>query len=225
MLQMKLLFSHSKDTLRDSLARMTGKTVSLTLTDNSTSMLSIRKKEGSATVRMHRMFLTAGEAVIREIAGFIKKRKGQTPLIRQFIRDNRASLKKRERKGRPPGLCEQGKIYHLGKIFDALNIEYFEGGVSAAIGWGKRNSRRTVRKRTLGTYCSSTNTIRIHPVLDRRNVPHYFIRFVVYHEMLHSAVKEEKKNGRRAMHTPEFRRREQLYKDYDKAIVWERSPG
>jgi predicted metal-dependent hydrolase len=225
MFQMRLLYSHSKDTLRDSLAKMTGEAVALTLTDNSTSMLSIRKKDDSVTVRMHRMFLTAGEEVIREIAGFIKKRKGQTPLIRQFIRANRASLKKRERKGRPASLCEQGRIYHLREIFDSLNNEYFEGGISAAIGWGKRNLRRAVRKRTLGSYCGTANTIRINPVLDRRTTPHYFIRFVVYHEMLHSAVKEEKKNGRRAMHTPEFRRREKLYKDYDRAIAWEKRTG
>ena len=222
MLQMRFLFSHSEDALRDSLAKMTGQAVSLTLTDNSASMLSIRKKDASVSVRMHRMFLTAGEEVIKEIAGFIKKRKGQTPLIRQFIRDNRACLKKKEQKVRPPSLCEQGNVYHLREIFDAINREYFEGSVSAAIGWGKGNSRRVVRKRTLGTYCSATNTIRINPVLDRRNVPHYFIRFVVYHEMLHSAVKEERKNNRRAMHTPEFRRREKLYKDYAKALSWER---
>lgn len=225
MLQMRLLFSHKEDTLRDSLAKMTGQTVSLTLTDNSTSMLSIRKKDGSVAVRMHRMFLTAGEEIIKEIAGFIKKRKGQTPLIRQFIRDNRASLKNKERKVRPPSLCEQGNIHHLGEIFDAVNEEYFEGSVSAAIGWGKGSSRRAVRKRTLGTYCSTANTIRINPVLDRRSVPHYFIRFVVYHEMLHTAVKEERKNGRRAMHTPEFRRREKLYKDYERAIAWENKGG
>jgi len=222
---MRLLFSHKEDTLRDSLAKMTGQTVSLTLTDNSTSMLSIRKKYGSVVVRMHRMFLTAGEEVIKKIAGFIKKRKGQTPLIRQFIRDNRACLKKKERKVRPSSLCEQGNVYHLREIFDALNREYFDESVSAAIGWGKGNSRRTVRKRTLGTYCSATNTIRINPVLDRRNVPHYFLRFVVYHEMLHSTVKEERKNNRRAMHTTEFRRREKLYKDYAKALSWERREG
>ena len=225
MLQMRLLFSHSKDTVRDSLANMTGKTVSLTLTDNSTSMLSIRKKDASVAVRLHRMFLTAGEEVINEIAGFIKKRKGQTPLIRQFIRDNRATLIKKERKVRPPSLCEQGNVYHLREIFDTINREYFEESISASIGWGKGNSRRAVRKRTLGTYCRATNTIRISPVLDRRNVPHYFIHFVVYHEMLHSAVKEERKDNRRAMHTPEFRRREKLYKDYAKALSWERREG
>ena len=80
MLQMRLLFSHSEDTLRDSLAKMTGQAVSLTLTDNSTSMLSIRKKDNSVAVRMHRMFLTAGEEVIKEIAGFInKKERPNTP--------------------------------------------------------------------------------------------------------------------------------------------------
>jgi len=74
----------------------------------------------------------------------------------------------------------------------------------------------------LGSYCKHTGTIRINPVLDRRNVPLYFIRFVVYHEMLHSSMREERKNGRRSVHNPEFRKRERLFREYEKAISWEK---
>jgi len=223
MFQLSLHFSNSKDTLRDFLEKITRKSVSLTLTDNSISMLSIKKKNNSFSVRMHWMFLDAGKEVIGEIANFIKTRKGQTPLIRKFISENQTCLKNKERHSKQFSIRTQGRFCNLREIFDSLNNNYFGAGITASISWGKQNSRRAVRKRTLGSYCRHSNTIRINPVLDRRNVPHYFIEYVIYHEMLHSAVREERKNGRRPMHTSEFRKRERLFKEYDKAISWEKS--
>jgi len=168
------------------------------------------------------MFLNADDDVIREIADLIKARKGRTQLIRKFISENRTFLRNKERYFRPLSNHTQGRFHNLREIFDALNSEYFGERIIASINWGKRNSRRALRNRTLGSYCGHTNTIRINPVLDRRNAPHYFIRYVIYHEMLHGAVKEEKKNGRRLVHTAEFRKRERLFKAYEKAIAWER---
>ena len=90
------------------------------------------------------------------------------------------------------------------------------------ITWGKKNPKWSVRKRMLGSFCRNTNTIRINPVLDKKTIPQYIINFVIYHEMLHSVIPVEKKNGRRLIHTAEFRRREQLFKDYKKAAAWEK---
>lgn len=225
MSQLSLQFSNSKDTLQHYLETVTGKPVSVILTDNSTSMLSIRTKDNSISIRMHRMFLNACEEVVREIAGFIKTRKGQTPLIRKFISENRACLKKKEHSLRHACIRTQGKFFDLREIFDSVNNEYFGGSVTSSIGWGKETSRRAVRKRTLGSYCRHTETIRINPVLDRKYVPLYFIRFVVYHEMLHSSMTEEKKNGRRSVHNSGFRKRERLFKEYERAISWEKRHG
>jgi len=222
MFQMSLQFSEGKDNLKDYFEKMTGKPVSLTVTDNAASLLSIRTKESSVSVRMHWMFLNAGEEVFREIADFIKRRRGRTPLIRKFISENRTCLKKKEQHPRQPDLRTQGRYCDLREIFDHLNNEYFRGCVTASIGWGKGTSRRAVRKRTLGSYCGHAGVIRINPVLDRRSVPLYFIRYVVYHEMLHSVVREQRKNGRRSVHSFEFRKRERLFKEYEKAISWER---
>jgi len=225
MFQLSLQFSDSKDKLKDVLEKMTGKSLSLTVTDNSASLLSIREKSGCVSVRMHWMFLGAGKDVIAEIAGFIKKGRGATPLVRRFISENRTCLKKRARSFRPACMISQGKFYDLREIFDDLNNEYFGRNITASIGWGKRNLRRSVRKRTLGTFCRHGDAIRINPVLDRRNVPLYFIRFVVYHEMLHGTVGELKKNGRRSVHSPEFRKREKLFREYRKALSWEKRYG
>ena len=68
----------------------------------------------------------------------------------------------------------------------------------------------------------------MNPVLDARNVPRYYVEFVLYHEMLHAwmhkAGREEDRGngkGRRLVHTPEFNRRERMFRDYARAAAWE----
>src|SRR4030043_142527 len=222
MFQMSLQFSGNKDTLKDYLEKMTGKRISLFVTDNSNSLLSIRKKGNSASVRMHWMFLNAGDEVIREVADFIKTRQGRTPLIREFINNNKTCLKKREQNTRQVRIRTQGGFYKLKKIFDDLNNEYFRERITASISWGRGKARRIVKKRTLGSYCEQTEPIWKQDVLDIVNLLHYFIRYVVYNEIFHSILRREKNNGRRSIHSPEFRKRERLYKEYAKAVSWER---
>jgi len=53
-------------------------------------------------------------------------------------------------------------------------------------------------------------------------VPRYFIEFVVYHEMLHADMGTEEHEGRRSIHSREFRKRERLFEDYERAMAWER---
>ena len=222
MFQFSLQFSNNKDTFRDYLEHVIGKSVSLILTDNSTNLLSIKTKNNSVSVRMHWMFLNASNEVIREIVRFIKAGKSRTPHIRKFISENQTCLKKREQKSRRPKIRTQGRFHDLREIFDALNNKYFRSKITASISWTKGNTRRTVRKRTLGSYNRHTNTILINSLLDRKNIPNYYIRYVVYHEMLHSVLGEKRKNGKRLVHTSEFRRRERLFKDYENAVSWEK---
>ncbi len=94
--------------------------------------------------------------------------------------------------------------------------------INAAITWGAKSPRWAVRKRTLGSYSERSNTIRINPVLDRKTVPRYYVAFVVYHEMLHAAIGLLLQGKRRSVHSREFRKRERLFKDYERAVAWER---
>jgi hypothetical protein len=94
--------------------------------------------------------------------------------------------------------------------------------VSSAITWGRRGARRFPARRTLGTYLEERNLIRINPVLDSSRVPLLYLEFIVYHEMLHAVMESEVKNGRRSIHAKEFRRREMLFEQYDRAVQWER---
>ncbi len=167
------------------------------------------------------MFLQADDALIGEIASFIRRRKGRTPLIGAFIRQQRGAIRKKQ--PRRLILNPRGKHHDLGELAESVNQEYFEGKICASITWGTPRMRRAVRRRTLGSYSIQTDTIRINPVLDRKTVPCYFIRFIIYHEMLHADIRCEERGGRRSIHSAEFRRREMMFKDYAQALTWERN--
>lgn len=192
----------------------------LILTDNSTSMISVREKHKSISLRLHRIFLNADRNVLDEVFRFIVEKGGKTPTIKEFIEKNKTYLK-----SRPHGkvtINPNGRTYNLASIFNSLNREYFNNNVSALITWGRRSPKYAVKKRILGSYQKKTNIIRINPILDRRKVPRYVVEYVVYHEMLHAVVDAVVKNGRRSIHSKEFRNRESVYRNYHKAIEWEK---
>ena len=65
--------------------------------------------------------------------------------------------------------------------------------------------------------------IRIHPVLDRRDVPLYFLESVVYHEMLHHHLGGvPDRAGRTVYHSRAFREAEARYPWHREALAWEK---
>jgi len=219
--QITLPFKHDENYSRKYLEKAIGKSILLTITDNSYSMLSVKTKKEMVAVRLHKIFLDAGSDVLNEIAKFIKDRKRKTPLISKFIRQNSNRLKKSSY--RRLNIKNQGKYHDLFDIYMSINNEYFEGKITSSITWGTKCKSPSVRKRTIGSYNKHSNIIRINPVLDTKRVPHYFIEFIVYHEMLHADIDIKEKNGRRVIHSKEFRQRERLFKHYKKAISWEKT--
>ncbi|HXX81179.1 MAG TPA: SprT-like domain-containing protein [Thermodesulfovibrionales bacterium] len=180
----------------------------------------MRKNGSTISVRLHRIFLDAPLGVIEEIAVFIKKRNGSTPLFRRFLKENLTRLG-----SAPPKrakITTQGKYHNLGEIYDSLNREYFQEKLSCFITWVTRKARYEASKRTLGSYNRHANIIRINTILDRRHVPRYFIGFVIYHEMLHADMDIAVKNGRRLVHSKQFKDREKQFRDYEKALKWEK---
>jgi predicted metal-dependent hydrolase len=215
-----LLLKNKEAHLRKYIQDKFNKPIMLILTDNSTSMISVREQQNSISLRLHRIFLNADRAVLDEVVRFIVKKGGNTPAIKEFMEKNKTYLKNRPH--RKVTINPNGKTYNLVSIFDSLNREYFNNNVSALITWGKRSPKYAVRKTTLGSYRKKTNIIRINPILDRRKVPRYVVEYVVYHEMLHVIIETTVKNGRRSIHSKEFKNRECEYRNYHKAIEWEK---
>lgn len=201
------------------LRRALRKDISLTITDNATSMISVRRDSLCVSVRLHHMFLSAGPLVFDELVRFITDVRVATPLLREFIRRNRGAVRKSP--ARRATMSTAGRFHDLKDAFDSVNAEYFDGRITSRITWGRSGALR-VRRRTLGGYYREADLIRINPVLDRRSVPRYIVEFIVYHEMLHADMGVEEREGRRCVHTKEFRRRERLFRHYERATAWEK---
>ncbi len=216
----KLFFIQDENHLRTFLGRETGRDISLVITDNSTSMLSLKARRGAVSLRLHNMFLSADINVLTEIADFIKNSRITTPLINDFIKRNRHRLK--ERPQRKVKIRTEGGYFNLLEIFGLINKEYFGGRISASITWGAKSPRRAAARRTLGSYSSHNNMIRINPILDNKRVPRYFLDFIVYHEMLHADIGIGTAGKRRSIHPKEFKRREREFKHYERALAWEK---
>lgn len=93
-----------------------------------------------------------------------------------------------------------------------------------AITWAARGSIPPRRGLRLGSYDPDRNLVRIHPVLDQRGVPEWFVRFIVFHELLHALHPPRRgPGGRWIHHGREFRERERAHPEYARVLAFERA--
>ena len=120
-------------------------------------------------------------------------------------------------------LPHEGKHFDLHRMFDDLNERYFSGRLRGyEVKWGRRRKHRPKEYFVFGTIQEEDRVIRINPQLDQAFVPSWFLRYILYHEMLHSVVPDEPlTGGRRRVHTEEFNRRERKFRGYLRARRWE----
>ena len=207
----------------------------LKLTDNQRTILSFRP-EGPAParfqIRLHRSFLWAPEEVLRAVSVFVQSRKksprAQEALlrIREHFAQNRGGAERKRRIVLRP----YGEAYDLEKLRDRIVELYFagqniEGRLTVPITWGRQGRwKKPTHRRTstiqLGSYNFEDHVIRIHPLLDDRQVPRYVVESVVYHELLHAAMPPVSDGHRRCIHSPEFRRREEQFPEHRRAERW-----
>jgi hypothetical protein len=106
-----------------------------------------------------------------------------------------------------------GVHHDLAESFDRVVRQYFDPPLSRP-----RLTWSTVfTSRKFGHYDPIRDTVMLSCTLDRPNVPEYVLDFVMYHELLHKKLGADWRNGCRAVHTPEFRRQERRFAEYDKA--------
>lgn len=205
--------------------------VMLSVSDNCRSMIAFGERDGILRARLHHMFLDAPmrvqEALIRYVA---KADREASLLVGRYIEQNSHRIRAAQPFLRP--LVTQGQHHDLMSIFATLNKKYFGGTMDALVTWGRvgrraedptgkgPTPRRTVK---LGSYSAVERLIRLHPTLDRPWVPRYFVSYILYHEMLHHVVPPVVSGKRRMLHPPHFIEREQLFRDYERALAWERA--
>jgi len=215
--------SHISPLMESRLKALLDIPLSLTITDNTRSMISVRWKNGACMVRLHQMFLDAAEDVLRALAAFIRRPSVRhKTLLRAFIRSHEGKIRPAETpvKPRSPRLRPEGKHVDLKDWFERLNTIYFEGRLGCAVTWGTRKRGRRPRTIRLGSYCMDRRIIRIHPVLDSLAVPAYVIEDVLYHEMLHHELGMVRTNGRVLSHHRVFKAKEKAFPHSARAREW-----
>ncbi len=214
---------HETECLRMALAKRSAMGVRLHITNNSSTMMSVKyNKAGDvATVRLHHMFLDAPKDIVLALARWVRnprvKKSGQA--LNFFIRARNHQIKQAPR--RPAFLQTSGRFFDLDALREEVNQKHFGGRIDAPITWGRMPKRRRRRSIRFGSWCPQENLVRIHPLLDQEFVPKFFVRYIVFHEMLHAQLGiEESASGRRVIHSREFNRLERAYPDFKRAVEW-----
>ena len=216
-------FSFTNSLMESRLQELLNIPLSLTITDNTSSMITVRWRNGACAVRLHQMFLDAADDMLHVVAAFIQRPSvRQKSLLRTFIKNHQGKIRAARDPAKPrnPRLHPEGKHVDLRNCFQRLNELYFGGRNGCAITWGTRKRGRRPGSIRLGTYCPDKRIIRIHPVLDSPMVPAYVIEDVLYHEMLHHEVGMVQVNGRVLSHHRAFKVMEKAFPHSVRAREW-----
>ncbi len=208
-------------------AHMVKGRVTVTLTDNRYTMISVRRvpKERRYEVRLHHMFADADPVITRALARYIAENDADASrILGDFIDGNSGHVRGRARRQPAQVIFTQGEFHDLRRIYDELNAQYFANKIEAVITWGAKNGKPKRRNSIkMGSYAVEDRLIRIHRSLDREFVPKFFVAWIVFHEMLHQVHDIRVKNGRREFHSKEFMADEAMFAQFAEAKRWERS--
>jgi hypothetical protein len=187
---------------------------------------TIRVRAGRVYVRLSDLFQTAPPEVMRALAFLLVARllsrkvpRDQERIYRSYaFRPEllRASDIARKQRGRKVISSSTGEFYDLERIFARLNRRYFDGELEKPVlTWSKRRARSI-----LGRHDAAHGTITVSKILDSREVPEWFVEYIVFHEMLHIKHPARIVNGRRYYHTAAFRAEERSFPRYQHAQEW-----
>jgi hypothetical protein len=187
---------------------------------------TIRLRSGRVYVRISDIFKDAPPNIHRALAFIlIAKLLGRTaPDVHQRVyrayayspQVMRASDIARRRRGRKVISSARGRFYDLDRMFQRLNRRYFDGRLGKpTLTWSQRRTRRI-----LGHHDAAHDTIVVSKTLDARDVPEWFVEYVLYHEMLHIKHRARLIKGRLYRHTNAFRAEEQRFPYYEAAQDW-----
>src|SRR5216684_2912929 len=187
---------------------------------------TIRSRAGRVHVRISDLFRTAPPEVIRALAFLLVARllsrkapRAEERVYRSYALSPellRASDIARRHRGRKVISSASGQVYDLERLFARLNRRHFDGEIEKPVlTWSQRRARSI-----LGHHDAAHDTIVISKTLDSREVPEWFVEYILFHEMLHIKHPARIVNGRRYYHTTAFRAEEQSFPRYQHAQEW-----
>ena len=186
-----------------------------------TKPLAYEQDAAGVRVRMHRFFEQAPPGIADATARWMRvgrRARRACVALDQWIDQQLLALPPAPPRARE--LRARGAVHDLQPLATGLFASEFAADFVTqrprpAITWGRRAKSRARRALLLGSYQPACDVVRVHPVLDHGSVPAWFVRYVLFHEILHAALPHEH-------HGPGFRDRERAYPDYKAALRWQR---
>lgn len=177
----------------------------------------VRLQDGLLRVRISDLLRGAPAPIQEALAWILLSKLYRKPVDKRWIARYKRWLSRpemrrsmhllRQIRGRKFVSGPKGEHYDLEELFSELNLRYFHGLMAMPrLGWSRRRSRTL-----LGHYDPSHNAIILSRILDSPEVPRLALEYVMFHEMLHLRFPVEHRNGRRCVHTAEFRMAEKEF--------------
>jgi predicted metal-dependent hydrolase len=190
---------------------------------------TIRLADGRMKLRLSDLLEGAPEPVLKAIVHILLAKiyrrpidAGHTRRYRRYVASHEMMEKAqqvRQLRGRKRLESAQGRYYDLDEVFEALNVRFFHGLLGRPqMSWSAERSRRA-----LGHYDPAHNAIIISKVFDQEDVPRLAVEYIVYHEMLHLKHPVKMRDGRRCVHSKEFREDEKAFPQIEEARRFLRS--
>ena len=111
----------------------------------------------------------------------------------------------------------KGRVYDLDEYFRTINRVVFKNALASPVMRWSRNRWHS----TLGICDTKRRVITLNTALDDARVPDVVIAAIMHHEMLHLHFGiSEGPDGRRKVHTPQFRTAEKLFPGYVESEKW-----
>ncbi len=188
--------------------------------NNFAGLYKIQKTGNTVNLTVNEGFINAPEEIWLALAkvSIFGKDKNISQLIRKFESSEEYSdvLLELDLVAQVLSENSQGQFYDLDELFNKINHEYFKGIlVKPRLTWSQFY---TYRK--FGHYERARDRVAISLTLDNARIPQHVIEFVLYHELLHKYHGVKWVNGKRMVHSPEFRREEKKFKWYKDASNW-----
>lgn len=180
------------------------------------SLWRVRRDRDHVLLRVSEGFVNADETVWRAIlSNCAGARVGTSEeAIREFADSEEFSevIVEIESFAEPPAGSTRGRVHDLKDSFERVNRTYF---------WGRMPKPRLVWSRILtttklGHYRAAADTVMVAATLDTPGAPAQAVDLVMYHELLHKKHGAAIVNGRRLVHTAQFRADERRFNDYER---------
>jgi hypothetical protein len=112
----------------------------------------------------------------------------------------------------PTSTTTEPTHHNLGWLATDVHRTYFSKYPPLPVRWGQQISRKRRRTIRLGSYNHRTTEVRIHPILNARGIPAFFIQSIIYHEYLHHVLG--------ARHNRKFHEHERKFRYHRESQEW-----